>query len=296
MDMLKVKFALVALLFNLGLWTGPVLAQERAETPYFVTYDHHMEEPGALEIEANAIRGKDQIINTFVGADTEFEYGIRRWWTTELYLDWQHTQHEGGLFTGFRIENRFLVFQEEHRINPVLYVEYEHLNGADKTLKEIVGFDNKEDLAVPNALARLEKEHEIETKLILSSDIGEWNLSENIIGTKNVHGQPWEFGYTVGLSRPLAARTGKKCSLCAESFVAGVELYGGLGTWDKVTVRGTSQYLAPVVGWDLPSETLIHVSPGWGLTDQSVGTLFRIGVTQEIDNFGSHLARLFHRK
>ena len=49
-----------------------------------------------------------------------------------LYLDWQHTKHEGSLFTGFRFENRFRPFLEEHRINPVFYVEYEHVNGADK--------------------------------------------------------------------------------------------------------------------------------------------------------------------
>jgi len=35
-------------------------------------------------------------------------------------------------------------------INPVLYVQYEPLNGADKTLTEIVGFDSKENLRVPN--------------------------------------------------------------------------------------------------------------------------------------------------
>jgi hypothetical protein len=293
--MLKTKRALMALFLDLCVLTGSLLAQERAESPYFVTYDDHMAERDGLEIEVNALRGSDHAINTFLATDTEFEYGVRNWWTTEIYLDWQHTQHEGGLFTGFRIENRFLVFQEKHWINPVLYVEYEHLNGADKTLKEIVGFDSIEDLAVPNEESRHEKEHEIETKLILSSDFGEWNLSENIIGTKNVHGERWEFGYTVGLSRPLTPRTGSRCVLCAESLSAGVELYGGLGTWGKVTARGTSQYIAPLLGWTLPSETMIHVSPGWGLTDQSVRMLFRFGVTQEIDNFGSRIGKLFRR-
>ena len=37
----------------------------------------------------------------------------------------------------------------EHWINPVLYVEYENTNGADKTLKEVVGFDNQFDFSEP---------------------------------------------------------------------------------------------------------------------------------------------------
>ena len=58
------------------------------------------------------------------------------------------------MFTGFRIENRFSLLPGDHRIKPVLYVEYEHLNEADKTLKEIVGFDAQEDFLVPNSVAR----------------------------------------------------------------------------------------------------------------------------------------------
>ena len=175
----------------------------------------------------------------------------------------------------------------------MLYIEYEHLNGADKTLKEIVGFDSKFDLTEPNSETREEHEREIDTKLILSSEIGQWNLAGNFIGVKNLNEGQWEFGYALGLSRPLAAISGNRCAFCAERFAAGVELYGGLGTWSKFTLRGTSQYLAPVLLWSLPSETTFRVSPGWGLTDQSVGTLFRFGVSQEIDDIGHHLGKLF---
>jgi len=175
----------------------------------------------------------------------------------------------------------------------VLYVEYEHVNSADKILKEIVGFDSKDDLAVANSQARLQPEHELETKLILVSDIGAWNVSENFIGVKNLHEGRWEFGYAVGVSRPLAASNGQRCTFCAELFSAGVEVYGGLGEWGDVALSGTSQYIAPVILWALPTETSIRISPGWGLTDESVGFLLRIGVSQEIDNIGHHVKRLF---
>ena len=293
--MVRVQHALTGLFAVLGPLSALVFAQERMPTPYFVTYDHYMEEPDDLEIGMSPVLGWANDLNTFLGTLNEFEYGVRRWWTTEFYLDWQHTQHEGTVFTGFRFENRFRPFLEPHRINPVLYVEYEHINGADKTLKEIVGFDGKEDLKVPNSEGRREHENEIETKLILSSDIGDWNISENFIGEKNLNRGRWEFGYAVGVSRPLAASTGKRCAFCRERFGAGLELYGGLGTWGDFTLRGTSQYIAPLLVWTLPSATTIRVSPGWGLTDQSVKTLLRFGVSQEIDDIGRQIGKLFRK-
>jgi len=277
-----------------GFFPAAALAQVEHERPYFITYDHYMEERDALEIGVAPVLGRDESINTFWGIWTEFEYGATSWWTTEFYLDAQHTRHEGSVFTGVRFENRFRLSTGEHAVNPVLYVEYEHLNGADKTLKEIVGFDSKEDLRVPNDVAREEAEHEIETKLILSSQIKAWNVSENFIAVKNLHEGPWEFGYAFGVSRPLKSTySGQRCAFCLESFTAGAELYGGLGEWGKFTLRNTSQYLAPLIRWNLPTETTLRVSVGWGLTDQSVRSLIRFGVSQEIDHFGHTIMKLF---
>jgi hypothetical protein len=270
-------------------------AQELEEKPYFVTYNHYLEEPDALETEVEAVHGRAADINNFVGGVTEFEYGATKWWTSELYLDWQHTNHQGSAFTGFRLENRFRLFMEPHKINPVLYLEYEHISEADKVLKEIVGFDSKEDLQVPNSIARHNYENELETRLILSSDFGKWNLSENIIAEKNLGGGSWEFGYAAGISRALGPRTGNRCAFCAGNFTVGVEAYGGAGTWRNLTFNNTSQYIAPTLLWVLPSETVIRFSPGWGLTDQSVGTLFRMSVSQEFDDVGKKIGKLFHK-
>ena len=282
MRIARVLFSSIA---GIVLLTASVDAQDR-EQRYFITYDHYMEEPKTLEISTWPVIGRSEDLNPFVATWTEFEYGITKRWTSEFYFDWQHTKHEGNLFTGVRFETRYRPFRETRKINPVLYLEYEHLNGADKTLKEIVGFDSKEDLAVPNSVARHEQEREIEPKLILSSDFGEWNLAENFISSKDVNGGPWEFGYAVGLSRSLTA---------SQHFAAGVEVYGGLGTWHQFTFRNTSQYIAPVLMWTLRSETTLHFSPGWGVTDQSVGTLIRFAVSQEIDDFPHHLTKIFHR-
>jgi len=270
----------------------PLQAQE---LPYFLTYSHHMEEPGSLELSTNLVSGQSKSINSFLGSWTELEYGAKGWWTTELYLDGQSTRHDSTLFTGFRLENRFRLLMREHRINPVLYVEYESINGADKTLKEVVGFDSKDDQVGSNDEARREHKHEIETKLILSSDFRGWNLSENFIAEKNLQQGTWEFGYAIGTSRPLAlAASASFCNWCRENFTVGVEAYGWLGTWHHPTLAATSHYIAPVVAWNLPNGTTFSISTGFGLTENSHGTLLRFGVSYEVPRFDRQVKRWLH--
>src|SRR5437667_10445914 len=107
---------------------------QAGEGPFFITYTHQLEEPGNLEIATKNVTGKPGTGNRFVGATTEFEYGVKGWWTSELYLDGQSTAGESTLFTGYRWENRFRLLQREHWINPVLYVEIKNINDADKAL------------------------------------------------------------------------------------------------------------------------------------------------------------------
>ena len=281
----------MALVFFLSLVLAPSAgAQGR---PYFVTYDHHLEEPGSLEVSFNPVLGVPKAGNDFVGGWVEFEYGLNGWWTTEFYLTGQSTRNDSSVFSGYRLENRFRLLMREHWINPVLYVEFENVNGADKSLKEVVGFDSGRD-PTPNAEARREKEREIETKLILSSNVKGWNIAENFIAVKNFAGEPWEFGYALGVARPLAlAASPNPCTWCPENFRVGVELYGGLGDWDRFTLSGTSHYLGPVLAWDLPSGVTIKLSPAFGLTSESHRALIRFGLSYEIHGFGRRLRQMF---
>jgi hypothetical protein len=258
------------------------------EKPYFVTYSHDLEEPGNLEIESKTALGEPDGANTFGAMAMELEYGARAWWTTELYLDGQTTSDESTIFTGFRFENRVRPLMREHVINPVLYVEYENVTGADKTLLEVVGHDGQADLSEPNAEARQEQKHEGELKLILSSNLKNWNISENFIAEKNLGHAPWEFGYAVGASRPLRAMSsGRECVFCADKFLAGVEAYGGLGdTWD-LSLHDTSHYVAPLLGWQLPRGMRLSFSPGFGVTPTSLGRVYRAGLSVEVPQIGS---------
>jgi hypothetical protein len=287
------KTALLNTAITLSWLLLTVSAATAAERPYFVTYDQTMEEPGNLEIELKGLTASPQGGDQFLSGNTEFEYGVKGWWTTEFYLDGQTTANQSTVFTGFRWENRFRMLMHEHPINPVLYIEYEDINGADKSLLEVVGFDSQYDGRVTNLQASRERLREIETKLILSSDLNGWNIAENFVAEKNLAGAPWEFGYSAAVSRPLALlASADECVLCRENFQAGVEIYGGLGTSERFTAHKTSQYIAPVLSWQVHN-AVIKVSPTFGLTDASYRAMLRFGVQYEFAGFGRKLKKLF---
>jgi hypothetical protein len=255
---------------------------------YFVTYSHEMEEPGNLEIAAKSVKGAPKGGDAFVATALEFEYGIKTWWTTELYLDGQTTAGQSTLFTGFRWEHRVRPLLREYWINPVLYFEFEDINGADKVLLEVVGHDGRTDFLGRNN--RSEKKREVELKLILSSNFKGWNVSENVIAEKNLSGSPWEFGYALGTSRALAlAASARKCVFCRENFALGAEMYGGLGERHSFGLPNTSHYAGPVLTWNIPSGPTLALSPNFGLNRNSNGFLLRFMIAYEIDQAFSKL-------
>jgi hypothetical protein len=279
-------------------WFGLVLLIRQApaqESPYIVTYNHYLEEPGNFEIEYFSTFGTERGGNDFHAAWVEFEYGATAWWTTELYLDGQTTFNDSTIFTGFRWENRIRPLQREHFINPVLYMEYEQISEADKITKEVEGHDVESDHAVPNALARQGHNHELEFKLLLSKTFKGWNVAVNPLATKNLLPSiPWEFGYAVGASRPLALKaSANQCNFCRENFIAGIEMYGGLGDTGSFGLHDTSHYLAPALAWNLPSGWTLRLSPGFGLNDNSHRLLLRWGLSREFTGFGEMVRRLF---
>ncbi len=277
-----------------GLYLCVLLACGRCaalagEGPFFVTYTHQMEEPGNLETATRNITAKPAGGDRFLGITTELEYGVKAWWTTEVYFDGQATSNQSATFTGYRWENRFRLLPREHWINPVLYVEFENIDGADRGLLEVVGHDGAADFADPVSEARLEKERELELKLILGSHFRGWTVAENLIAEKNLRHEPYEFGYAVGVSRPLAlAARAEPCRFCPENFQAGVELYGGLGTHSDFGLHDTSHYLAPTLSWDLADGATLKISPGFGLTGGSLPFVFRAGISYEIAQIGRY--------
>jgi hypothetical protein len=254
-----------------------------------------MEELGALEIANKSLTGKPEGFNRFAGGILEFEYGATRWWSTEFYLDGQTTRSDSTLFTGYRWENRFRVLPHPRWITPVLYVEYEDLSGADKSLLEIVGHDTIADFNVPAWQVR-PREKELDLKLILGTQFKSWTVAGNFITDRNLSdtSEPWEFGYALGVGRQLSRRAGAQpCSTCLRSLVAGVEIYGGLGTTTEFGLRGTSHYLGPTLVWSPGHGTEFRVSPNFGLNGNSAGFLLRFGMSYEVEGFGRAVQNLF---
>lgn len=272
------RIRLLVCLFALGT-ARAVSAQERA---YFVTYDHYLEEPRNLELAFATTSGFPKEGNTTYTAPwLEIEYGATGWWTTELYLEGVTAGADGSGFTGWRWENRFRPFKNEHRVNPVFYVEYESINEASRIQKEIVGSGSLP--FEPIAELREEHAHELEGKLILSSAVRGWNIAENFAVEKNLsEDEGFEFGYAVGVSRSLGGlANGNECRWCRERFVVGVEAYGSLGTSEEAGLHETRHYLAPVLAWRLTPQTLVKVSNGFGLTAASDHNLLRFGFSYE---------------
>jgi hypothetical protein len=273
------------------------LAARAQDKPYFVTYDHHLEEPGNLEIQLSNHLGIPRAGQPLFAAPLlELEYGVKAWWTTEFYLEGQSREADSTIFTGWRLENRFRPLAREHRINPVLYFEFEDINEASRVMKEIVGHADSFD--EPNADLRRARARELETKLILSSTAHDWNISENFIVEKNLtENEGFEFGYALGVWRPLAKiASGKNCRWCRENFVAGLELYGGLGSSEQFGFHDTAHYLAPVIRWNVSDNSAISISPAVGLTSGSVPLLLRFQYMYEISGFGRKVASLFGSK
>jgi hypothetical protein len=267
------------------------------ENPFFVTYTHHMEEPGNLEIETSNTTGIPRSGQRFYSAPyMELEYGVTAQWTSELYLEGQSAWGDSTVFTGWRLENRYRPLKREHWINPVLYLEYESVNEASRIQKEIEG--GGPDLTSRNYLLTPEHAHELEGKLILSSNYRDWNISENFIFTKNLsESEGVEFGYAFGLARPLARlASGENCRVCRENFTVGAEMYGGLGSTLGFGVHDTASYIAPVVSWAVGPNSTLRFSTGFGLTHESNPVLLRIGYAYEFQGFGSRVSRLFGRR
>ena len=260
--------------------SGSTSAQERA---YFVTYDHYLEEPRNLEIALANTTGLPAGDHPAYNAPwLELEYGITGWWTTELYLEAVMMSRNGSGFTGWRWENRFRPLKSEHAVNPVVYLEYESINEASRIQKGIVGsgelsFEPIDELRAVHA-------HELEAKLILSSNVRGWNVSENIIFEKNLSAtEGIEFGYSVGVSRPLGGlASGRACRLCRENFVAGAEAYGGLGSSMNRTLSETRHFVAPVLAWHVTGRATLKVSTAFGVTDASDRYLLRVGYAYEL--------------
>ena len=53
-------------------------------------------------------------------------------------------------------------------------------------------------------------------------------------------------------------------------------------SWNHFGLSETSHYLAPTIGWQVPSGPFLRFSPGFGVTGQSAPVLLRFSVSYEV--------------
>lgn len=271
------------------------------ESPFFVTYDHHLEEPGNLEVAlsqtfAPGRTGRPGYVAPYIAPYLELEYGLRAWWTTELYLEGQSTRHDSTVFTGWRWENRWRPLAGEHRVNPVLYLEFEDINEASRIQKEFIG--HLGDGGQRNASLRGQRDRELEGKLIFSSQHGDWEFAENLVLEKNLSAaEGLELGYSLGVARPLGGVAGATaCRLCREALAVGVELSGGLGSTRRFGLQETPQYLSPVLTWRVGEDASLRLGLAFGVRRGSAPLLLRMGYSYEWRGFGAAARRWWHAR
>ena len=101
---------------------------------------------------------------------------------------------------------------------------------------------------------------ELENKVILSGDLGPWNLIGNFIFSKDLNnGNPWEFEYTAGVSYALTART--RLGLEIQEALGDSDVFGRLGHREFLLVPGIYTSLTP--------HLRLVVGPAFGLTRYS---------------------------
>ena len=223
----------------------------------------------------------------FYSQTLELEYGVTAWYTAELYLQGQSTQHDSTIFTGFRLENRLRPLRSEHWVNPVIYVEYEDHSQADKSFMEITDHQVITDQQISNALLRNSVESAPSKASSSSQATSTASTSPKTSSRKKI--SPMSRGSLATPSEPAAplasAASPHSCRLCRQYFAVGGELFGGLGTRYDFGLKGTSQYAGPTLSYSTPRAFTFTFGPEFGLNANSAQVLWRLKAAYEFSQF-----------
>lgn len=275
---------------------------------FFTTYASDVEEGEAelmlmndLTLPSHEHRGEGQ--GLYLSHMMELEYGVSPQIAVELMLEGYEDLRSGEMaFTGFRLEGRWRLFKDEVPLNPMLYVEYEHLSAATRYKMEVSGWvlpPYEEGPEPPN-------ERILESRLVLSQRFGQVTGAFNTIFETDLRSGTTAFGYALGAMWAeghthggggcpcLSGMPGCTCAHCAGHGGActchhqggwglGVELFGALGDTRAFGFRPSRQehYLGPIVLYHLSPRWMVHAQLAAGLTAPS-DHLLRVNVGYEI--------------
>lgn len=281
---MKILRSHCALAAALMLAASPAAAGNGAN---FVVYDHHTGEKGETEVKLYNDLGKTQDGDRYTAQLLELEHALTDQWVIAAYLESHKKSGDDWEFDGFRFETRYRLFEHDTLLNPVVYLEYVNKKEGALFLREAVGRTDEEEHEGGEAHEdEDEREHELESKLILGQDITDrLRVGFNWINEVNLKSGDWEFGYAAGLTYTLYEVEGdaKGRGFDVKEVKLGAELYGGLGDSVKgLTLDGskTEQYAGLNLKTEFANGTMFMVGGAFGLTHDSQDAIFRsmIGV------------------
>ncbi|MBI2967787.1 MAG: hypothetical protein HYY40_08235 [Bacteroidetes bacterium] len=114
-------------------------------------------------------------------------------------------------FTGFRFETRYRLVKKEIPLNPTIYFEYEGLSAETRFKMETSGWMNP-----PYAEEEEEADREkiLESRLILSQNIKNWNVAFNWINELDTRSGYTAFGYSFGLMNKIHSHAKSEMFIC----------------------------------------------------------------------------------
>ena len=157
----------------------------------------------------------------------------------------QDIENGGSNFTGFRWEARYRLFKDDVFLNPMVYAEYEDLHVDKRYTMEVIGWRKPPYEEEPGEEAL--RERIMETRLVLSEDIGPHNVAFNWINESDLSSGTTAFEYSLGFlyrlsSNAAAEHPDKGAGTMAHCPARGAlirpsslafELYGALGDTQK---------------------------------------------------------------
>lgn len=294
-DMPRKFWGVIALLLVGGpAWGG--------SNGFFVTYNSEIEK-GEIELmfmndfTAPSETRREEGQGNYLSHMVELEYAPFHQFATEFMVEWFEDLETGSKkFTGFRWENRYRLFRKDLLLNPMVYVEYEDLDPATRYKMEVSGW-----IRPPYEEAEEEPDREriLESRLILSDDVGPINLAFNWINETDVTSGYTAFGYSLGAMWMVHAKRheaeghedhshhhaaggqerksgehhqGEEAEEHHRGGVGvGLELYGALGDTRSFGLVPSRQehYLGPTFMYHIDNHWMMHTQLAIGLSRAS---------------------------
>ncbi len=277
-----------------------------AQEGYFTTYGHEVEKGETefmlmIDHTSPSKVDREEGQNTFLSQMQRIGYNPTDQLELELMVEsFQEFGTGISKFTGFRFETRYRLFKKEIFLNPTIYFEFEDLDPETRFKMETSGWIISPYETEPES--EPEREKILESRFILSQNIGNWNIALNWINETDTRTGATPFGYAIGamyklnkhfehdadgyycpMHPDIVSEQPGECSKCGmklkakgdkKNIVASAltfEMLGGIGDNKQMGIIPWRQehYFQPGIMLHLPNGLMLSTGFAIGLSDAS---------------------------